>query len=176
MRKDIAAAGLLKIEGEPEENGGVPRHDLTPGTDKEGEDGETPRHDPATTMNNIIPRAEIIAPTIANIRDIESWENALYIGRKSHFKHETLQKSEWANHFKVSASLRRTDAIKQYEKYVKNNKQLMSKLHTLNGKNLVCWCAPKPCHGEVLVKLFNEHFRTHCTKVGDGRTVPAVNA
>jgi hypothetical protein len=28
-------------------------------------------------------------------------------------------------------------------------------LHELRGKDLVCWCAPKPCHGDVLLRLAN---------------------
>lgn len=30
----------------------------------------------------------------------------------------------------------------------------MNSLHELNGKVLGCWCAPGPCHGDVLVELF----------------------
>lgn len=26
----------------------------------------------------------------------------------------------------------------------------------LKGKDLVCWCAPKPCHADILLKLANE--------------------
>lgn len=26
---------------------------------------------------------------------------------------------------------------------------------TLKGKDLVCWCSPKPCHAEVLLEIAN---------------------
>ena len=26
----------------------------------------------------------------------------------------------------------------------------------LRGKTLGCWCAPKPCHGDVLLEIANE--------------------
>jgi hypothetical protein len=28
-------------------------------------------------------------------------------------------------------------------------------LHPLRGQNLACWCAPKPCHADVLLELAN---------------------
>ena len=28
-------------------------------------------------------------------------------------------------------------------------------LHTLAGHDLACWCAPLPCHCDVLVRLAN---------------------
>jgi hypothetical protein len=32
----------------------------------------------------------------------------------------------------------------------------MGALHDLRGLDLVCWCAPLPCHGDVLLRLANE--------------------
>ena len=32
----------------------------------------------------------------------------------------------------------------------------MFSLSELKDKNLGCWCAPSPCHGDVLIKLFKE--------------------
>ena len=33
-------------------------------------------------------------------------------------------------------------------------------LEELEGKTLGCWCKPKTCHGDVLVELVNDMFRT----------------
>jgi hypothetical protein len=30
---------------------------------------------------------------------------------------------------------------------------LIVKVHELRGLNLVCWCAPLPCHGDLLLRL-----------------------
>ena len=30
---------------------------------------------------------------------------------------------------------------------------ILANLHYLRGKTLACWCAPNPCHAEILVKL-----------------------
>lgn len=32
---------------------------------------------------------------------------------------------------------------------------LLDDLHEIRGKDLVCYCAPKPCHADVLLKLAN---------------------
>ena len=32
----------------------------------------------------------------------------------------------------------------------------MNRLAELDGKTLGCWCAPNPCHGDVLVRLCEE--------------------
>jgi hypothetical protein len=32
---------------------------------------------------------------------------------------------------------------------------LMSALHELRGKDLICWCTPESCHADVLAELAN---------------------
>lgn len=34
----------------------------------------------------------------------------------------------------------------------------MHEIPLLAGKTLGCWCKPNPCHGDVLVKLVQEHL------------------
>ena len=50
----------------------------------------------------------------------------------------------------------RAEAIEKYEAYVRGSEWLLRHLPELRGKRLGCWCAPKPCHGDVLVKLLAE--------------------
>jgi hypothetical protein len=47
----------------------------------------------------------------------------------------------------------------EYEAYVRARLDLMQRLATLRGKVLGCFCKPRACHGDVLVKLFEEAFR-----------------
>ena len=49
----------------------------------------------------------------------------------------------------------RTEAIKKYEEYLLSNEDLMSSLSELKGKVLGCWCKPKSCHGDILLKYAN---------------------
>lgn len=77
----------------------------------------------------------------------------VYIGRPS----------KWGNPFshlpKTRADYRvdtREDAIQMYEAWIQTQPDLMRALGELKGKVLGCWCHPKPCHGDVLVRLANE--------------------
>lgn len=49
----------------------------------------------------------------------------------------------------------RSEAIKKYEEYLLSNQSLMESLSELKGKTLGCWCKPKSCHGDVLLKYAN---------------------
>lgn len=69
----------------------------------------------------------------------------VYIGRGS----------IWGNPFPLARN--HTDAdrarvIRQYEKYLLSQPELMARLPELRGRTLGCFCAPRPCHGDVLKK------------------------
>lgn len=63
--------------------------------------------------------------------------------------------SKWGNPFIVSFRYTREEAIKKYEEWLRE-KGPIADIHELRGKDLVCWCAPLPCHGDVLLRLANE--------------------
>lgn len=74
----------------------------------------------------------------------------VYIGSEWNLGGWNLSHSKWASPFTENAD---------YEKYVKNNPQLLADLKELDGKVLGCWCRPEEqCHGQVLLKLFQESF------------------
>lgn len=50
----------------------------------------------------------------------------------------------------------REKAIEKYEEYARNNKAIMGSLYHLVGKRLGCYCKPKACHGDILIKLMKE--------------------
>ena len=54
----------------------------------------------------------------------------------------------------------RLQVIARYERYISQQPWLMADLPELEGLVLGCWCAPKPCHGDVLVRLANEAVST----------------
>lgn len=64
----------------------------------------------------------------------------VYIGRPS----------KWGNPFSNGT---REENIAKYERYIMTQPRLLNALHELRDKVLGCWCAPKACHGDVLVKL-----------------------
>ena len=52
----------------------------------------------------------------------------------------------------------RDKAVEAYYEWITNGegKHLMKDLHELKGKTLGCWCSPKACHGDVLLKLIEK--------------------
>jgi hypothetical protein len=74
-------------------------------------------------------------------------KDAIYIGRGS----------PWGNPYKIGAHGSRDQVIELYEKYARE-KLLINPtwLDPLIGHDLICFCAPRACHGDVLIKLLEE--------------------
>lgn len=64
--------------------------------------------------------------------------------------------SKWGNPFVIGVDGTRDEVIQKYEDWLMKQPNLLNDLHELKGKTLGCWCIPKRCHGEVLVKLANK--------------------
>lgn len=72
--------------------------------------------------------------------------------KKSRYDIYCGRRSEWGNPFRTG---NRSMRIRRYRRYLNDNLYLLSRLHTLRGKVLGCWCAPKDCHCDVLATLAN---------------------
>jgi hypothetical protein len=70
---------------------------------------------------------------------------AVYIGRGS----------KWGNPFRIGADGDRATVIAKYERYLRTRHDLLRALDELRGKDLVCFCAPQACHGDLLLRLAN---------------------
>lgn len=61
------------------------------------------------------------------------------------------RRGPWGNPFELPADGDRDTVIRNYEQhYLPYKPSLLDRLHELKGKALGCWCAPEPCHGDVL--------------------------
>lgn len=69
----------------------------------------------------------------------------VYIGRPS----------VWGNPYIIGVDGTRAEVIEKYRLYVLDSPVMLAALPSLKGKVLGCWCAPAPCHGDVLVELAN---------------------
>jgi hypothetical protein len=69
----------------------------------------------------------------------------VYIGRPS----------KWGNPFVVGTHGARGECVAQYERWLRSKDELFAALEELRGLVLGCWCAPRACHGDVLVRLAN---------------------
>lgn len=73
-------------------------------------------------------------------------ENSVYIGRGSKF----------GNPFVINQHGNRAEVIAKYKEHIQNDPKLLAEAKTeLSGKNLVCFCAPLACHGDVLLEIAN---------------------
>ena len=73
--------------------------------------------------------------------------DAIYVGRPS----------PWGNPFKNGRDGTREEVIAAFEVYAHEMlKRNPDWLDPLRGKDLVCHCAPKACHADVLLRLANE--------------------
>lgn len=86
-------------------------------------------------------------------------KDMVYIGRA--FKNDVwiLKESIFHNPFKLrrnATEQERKECIEKYEAYLRSKPDLLSKIETLRGKTLACFCKPKLCHGDVIEKILNE--------------------
>lgn len=86
-------------------------------------------------------------------------------GRVVHCKREAFdvyigRPSKFGNPWRVLGEDSRAHAIERYEAYIRagiaRDPKGREAIKALYGKTLGCWCAPKPCHGDVLLKIAAE--------------------
>ena len=84
-------------------------------------------------------------PKVLNKRNVRDMTGKVYIGRPS----------KWGNPYMIGKDGTREEVIEKYESwpFVGKSDLRFLDLMELVGKDLVCWCAPLPCHGDVLLRL-----------------------
>lgn len=61
--------------------------------------------------------------------------------------------SKWGNPYQVGWDGNHKEIIEKYREWIQTQPHLLADLPSLRGKVLGCYCAPRPCHGNVLVEL-----------------------
>jgi hypothetical protein len=74
-----------------------------------------------------------------------SFVEAVYIGRGS----------KWGNPFRIGADGDRATVIAKHQSWLRDQHHLLGALDELRGCDLVCFCAPQACHGDLLLWLAN---------------------
>lgn len=86
------------------------------------------------------------APRVLNYRRVGKPIGARYVGRPTKF----------GNPFTVGRDGTRADVIAKFEAHILAQPDLVQQIRNeLRGKDLVCWCAPSPCHADVLLRIAN---------------------
>lgn len=72
--------------------------------------------------------------------------DAVYIGRPS----------KWGNPYRSGIDGTKAEVIAKFKQYLLDSPELIQSLGELSGKDLVCWCAPKPCHGNAILEVMQQ--------------------
>jgi len=74
-------------------------------------------------------------------------KGAVYVGRPTKFGNPIVLEHE----------ADREEILQKFEEWLLTQPELLNDVKTeLKGKHLVCWCAPRPCHADVLLRIANE--------------------
>lgn len=75
--------------------------------------------------------------------------------KKSHYDIYIGRPSKWGNPFSIGKDGTRNEVIQKYEKWIWQQDDLISAIKNgeLHDKILGCWCAPLPCHGDILLEI-----------------------
>ena len=75
-------------------------------------------------------------------------KDAVYIGRPS----------KWGNKFVIGKDGTREEVIAKYEDWLRKQPVLLAQARKeLKNKDLVCFCSPRACHGDVLLRIANDN-------------------
>lgn len=71
----------------------------------------------------------------------------IYIGRPSPL----------GNPYIIGKDGNREEVIRKYERFVRNNPKLLEVIKSLPANAVLgCFCKPLPCHGDIIVKIWEE--------------------
>jgi hypothetical protein len=82
---------------------------------------------------------------------------AVYIGRGS----------KWGNPCRIGADGDRAAVIAKHALWLADPHDLLRALDELRGRDLVCFCAPLPCRGDLLRGAHRSVARDHCRGLVD---------
>ena len=95
-------------------------------------------------------------PKVWNKRDPRCPRDAIYVGRPSKWGNPYSHLKNAAVNWQYRTATRK-EAIALYEKHLEANPALKAQAQAeLKGHDLICWCAPKLCHADILIRIANE--------------------
>lgn len=89
-------------------------------------------------------------PKVYNKHHNDAPPEAVYVGRPT----------KWGNPWSIGGRCPREEAIRFYKETVFSRHTKEEIQSELRGKDLVCWCAPKPCHADILLEIANQEAPT----------------
>ena len=99
---------------------------------------------------------ELRMTTIANMRHDPALRERLAYGNESGNEVRIDRRTKWGNPFHIGHHGDRAEVIARFRRYlaqkIRAGEITLEELAALNGKTICCWCAPDPCHGDVLAR------------------------
>lgn len=85
-------------------------------------------------------------PKVYNMRHGQMPLGSIYVGRPT----------SWGNPFIIGPDGNRAEVIEKFRVYISTRPDFQTAIKAeLQGKDLICWCAPLPCHADVLLEIAN---------------------
>ncbi|MFD4904335.1 DUF4326 domain-containing protein [Kitasatospora purpeofusca] len=104
-----------------------------------------------------MPRTPASGPTtVVNLkghRDDPAFADVVYVGRAMHRGGWALPESPLHCPFRPGPGLPREAMLREYRAHLLARPELLALVPDLRGHRLACWCAPLPCHADVLADL-----------------------
>lgn len=92
-------------------------------------------------------------PKVWNKRDKNCPKDAVYVGRPTKWGNPYSHQNNTLAEFKVDT---KQEALLRFYDMCWNDEALrLDAKEELKGKDLVCWCAPRPCHADILLEIAN---------------------
>lgn len=98
-----------------------------------------------------------MTPRVLNKHHDDIPPDAVYVGRPTSWGNPFKLPNFYRTQSKETKMALRKSVISQYRTYLDENPNLKEQARLLlKGKDLICWCAPLPCHADVLLEIANE--------------------
>jgi hypothetical protein len=66
------------------------------------------------------------------------------------------RRTVWGNPFVIGPDGDRDEVVAKHRAWLLRQDDLLARIVELEGQRLGCWCAPLPCHADLLAELANE--------------------
>jgi hypothetical protein len=84
--------------------------------------------------------------------------NARMVGRQSRPGRRYIGRPDvLGNPFVIGRDATRAEVIAKYRRWAPTQPRIMAALPELVRKDLICWCAPLPCHGDALQEMVRQY-------------------
>ena len=83
--------------------------------------------------------------------------------RKEKYTHYIGRGSRFGNPFKIGKDGTREEVIVKYENWLKNENKIRKNIYFLPEDAILgCYCKPKACHGDIIIKIWKEMHNEVC--------------